>query len=84
VKRRDLERRLRAQGARFLREGGNHTSGASTPSARLPFRATVLQARAQDLHRPQHPAAERAAITLILNEDLGAEGVLERPRELGA
>jgi len=25
VKRRDLERRLRAQGARLLREGGNHS-----------------------------------------------------------
>ncbi|MBA3374894.1 MAG: addiction module toxin, HicA family [Actinobacteria bacterium] len=34
MKRRDLERHLRNHGARRLREGGNHTSGASTPSVR--------------------------------------------------
>ena len=62
VKRRDLERHLRAQGARLLREGGNHSYwgfDAERSTAVPRHREIDHQLARKDLRRPRYRAAER-------------------------
>lgn len=67
VKRRDLERHLRAHGARLLREGGNHSFWGSTPIARPLSRATErstsgshARSASTSPSRPRRRRAERS------------------------
>lgn len=65
MKRRDLERHLRAHGARLLREGGNHSFwgfDAERSTAVPRHREVDFRLAAQDLRRSRHPASERAAL----------------------
>jgi antitoxin HicB len=58
VKRRDLERHLRAHGVRLLREGATTASGVSTPSVRLRCRA-IARLMSRSLARSAGTLASR-------------------------
>jgi hypothetical protein len=69
VKRRDLERHLRAHGARLLREGGNHRflGFDSERSTALPPSRDRLRTCPEDLPRPRDSAARPALrLTMLL------------------
>jgi hypothetical protein len=67
LKRRDLERHLRAHGVRLLREGGNHSFWGfdAERSTAIPRHREIDFGLARDLPRSRYPASVRAALTRI-------------------